>query len=57
MDVKETLINAKAKYNGSFPQQQLPMSRKNRVWRVACVEWADARTFFNYAPVRNSVIH
>ena len=57
MDTNGIINEAKLKYHGSFPQQQLPMSRKNRVWRVACVDWADARTFFNYAPVRNSVIH
>lgn len=57
MDINGVINEAKLKYHGSFPQQQLPMSRKNRVWRVACIDWADARTFFNYAPVRNSVIH
>lgn len=57
MDINGVINEAKLKYHGSFPQQQLPMSRKNRVWRVACVDWADSRTFFNYAPVRNSVIH
>ena len=57
MDINGVINEAKLKYHGSFPQQQLPMSRKNKVWRVACVDWADARTFFNYAPVRNSVIH
>lgn len=57
MDINGIINEAKLKYHGSFPQQQLPMSRKNRVWRVACIEWADSRTFFNYAPVRNSTIH
>lgn len=57
MNVNDTLDAAKKKYHGRFPQQQLPMSQKNRTWRVACVEWADARSFFNYAPVRNSTIH
>lgn len=54
MDIKEA---AKTKYNGRFPQQQLPMSKKNRVWRAAHLEWADSKTFYNYAPVRNSSIH
>ncbi len=54
MDIKEA---AKSKYNGRFPQQQLPMSKKNRVWRAAHLEWADSKTFFNYGPVRNSSIH
>lgn len=57
MNILETVNAAKTRYNGNFPQQQLPMSQKTRVWRVACIEWADARTFFNYAPVRNSAIH
>lgn len=57
MNLSGVLNEVKNKYHGGFPQQQLPMSRKNRTWRVACVEWANARTFFNYAPVRNSVIH
>lgn len=43
--------------NINLPQQQLPMSKKNRAWRKKHLDWADARTFFNYAPVRNSVIH
>ena len=48
---------AKSKYNGKLPQQQLPMSRKNKIWRAAHLEWADSKTFFNYSPVRNSSIH
>lgn len=43
--------------NINLPQQQLPMSKKTRAWRKQHLDWADARTFFNYAPVRNSVIH
>lgn len=54
MDVAQL---AKSKYNGKFPQQQLPMSRKNKIWRAAHLEWADSKTFFNYGPVRNSSIH
>lgn len=48
---------AKSKYHGKFPQQQIPYSKKNKVWRAAHLEWADSKTFFNYAPVRNSSIH
>ena len=40
-----------------FPAQQIPFSRKNKVWRKQCLDWADSKTFFNYSPVRNSVIH
>lgn len=54
MDIAEL---AKQKYHGKFPQQQLPMSKKNKVWRAAHLEWADSKTFFNYSPVRNSSIH
>lgn len=54
MDVAQL---AKSKYNGKFPQQQLPLSRKNKIWRAAHLEWADSKTFFNYGPVRNSSIH
>lgn len=43
--------------NINLPQQQLPMSQKGKKWRKMHLDWADARTFFNYAPVRNSVIH
>jgi hypothetical protein len=47
---------AKNKYKGKFPQQQIPFSKKNKVWRAAHLEWADSKTFFNYTPVRNSSI-
>ena len=40
-----------------FPPQQLSFSRKNKKWRKQCVDWADSKTFFNYSPVRNSVVH
>lgn len=43
--------------NISLPQQQLPMSQKGRKWRKLHLDWADSRTFFNYAPVRNSTVH
>lgn len=40
-----------------LPPQQLPYSKKNRKWRVMHLDWADSKTFFNFSPVRNSVIH
>lgn len=43
--------------NINIPQQQLPMSKKTTKWRRQHLDWADAKTFFNYAPVRNSTIH
>lgn len=47
----------KTKYGNKFPPQQLPISKKGKEWRMAHLEWADGKTFFNYNPVRNSVIH
>ena len=41
----------------NLPPQQLPFSRKNKRWRAAHLDWADSKTFFNYSPVRKSVIH
>ena len=57
MGINGVIKEAKLKYKGNFPQQQLPFNKKNRVWRIACVDWADNRSFFNYSPVRNSTIH
>ena len=41
----------------NLPPQQLPFSKKNKVWRKAHLDWADSKTFFNYNLVRKSVIH
>lgn len=41
----------------NFPRQQLPYRAKTKAWRKRCVDWGDAKTFFNYSPVRKSVIH
>lgn len=43
--------------NVTLPPQQLPFSKKNKAWRKAHLDWADSKTFFNYSPVRKSVIH
>lgn len=40
-----------------FPPQQLPFSRKTKAWRKKHCDWASSRAFFNYSPVRNSVLH
>lgn len=40
-----------------FPRQQLSMSKKTEAWRRSCVDWASNRLYFNYAPVRRSVVH
>lgn len=41
----------------NLPPQQLPFNRKNKAWRRKHLDWADNRTFFNYNPVRKSMIH
>lgn len=40
-----------------YPPQQLPFNRKNKLWRKKVLDWADSKTFFNYSPVRKSVVH
>jgi len=40
-----------------LPPQQIPFSKKTKEWRKKHLDWADGKTFFNYSPVRNSVIH
>lgn len=40
-----------------LPPQQIPISKKNKEWRKACINWADSKSFFNYSLVRKSVIH
>ena len=41
----------------NFPRQQLSYKSKTVKWRKSCVQWADNKTFFNYSPVRKSVLH
>lgn len=40
-----------------FPPQQLPFSRKTKVWRKKHCDWASSKAFFDYSPVRKSVLH
>lgn len=40
----------------NFPRQQLSFKAKSKAWRKTCVDWGDSKTFFNYSPVRRSVI-
>lgn len=40
-----------------FPKQVLPSKAKGIKWGEQCVEWASNRTYFNYSPVRHSVVH
>ena len=41
----------------NFPPQRLSWRAKNKKWRKQNIDWADSKTFFNYSPVRKSVIH
>lgn len=41
----------------NFPRQQLSFKAKSKAWRKSMLDWADSKTFFNYSPVRKSVIH
>ena len=43
--------------NVQFPPQQLSSSRKNNVWKRQCVDFADSKLHFNYAFVRQSILH
>ena len=36
----------------NLPPQQLPLKKKNKVWRKKIMDWADSKTFFNYSLVR-----
>lgn len=43
--------------NWGFPRQMLSFRSKNKAWRRSCISWGADKTYFNYAPVRNSVHH
>ena len=40
---------------GGFPPQQLPFSRKNKVWRKKCVDFGDDHSLLHYHLTRKSV--
>lgn len=40
-----------------FPPQQLPFYKKTKAWRKKHCDWAASKAFFNYSPVRKSVLH
>lgn len=40
-----------------FPPQQLPLTKKGNTWRMQCVDFADSKLRFNYASVRQSILH
>lgn len=41
----------------NWPPQQLPFSKKNKIWRKKHLDWADNKSFHNYSLVRKSVMH
>lgn len=41
----------------NLPSEQVPMAKKTREWRRKHLDWADRRGFYNYSPVRQSVLH
>lgn len=41
----------------NLPPQQLSFRAKNKAWRKKHLDWGDSKTFFNYSPVRKSVLH
>ena len=41
----------------AFPRQQLSFKKKTKEWGKKCVDWASDHSYFNYAPVRSSVVN
>jgi len=41
----------------NFPRQMLPYTKKTKQWMEDCVRWAQNKTYFNFALVRNTIIH
>lgn len=41
----------------ALPSQKLPFRSKGKKWRRENIDWAATRTYFNYSPVRKSVVH
>ena len=44
-------------FSEHFPSQKIPSKSKGKEWRKAVVDWAAKRTYFNYSPVRQDVVH
>jgi len=40
-----------------LPQQQIPMSKKNKKWKESHLDWADSKSFFNNSPIRSSIMN
>lgn len=44
-------------FHSGFPSQQLSYKRKTKKWAEDCVAWGADRHYFDYSPVRKSVVH
>lgn len=44
-------------YIYGFPRQQLSYKKKTKEWAKGCVDWAANKHYFDYAPIRKSVVH
>ena len=44
-------------FTASFPAQKLPYKSKGKAWREQCVDWGASRSYFNYSPIRQSVVN
>lgn len=44
-------------FHSGFPSQQLSYKRKTKKWAEGCVAWGADRHYFDYSPVRKSVVH
>lgn len=40
-----------------FPRQQISFKKKTKEWGKKCVDWVSDHSYFNYAPVRTSVVN
>ena len=43
--------------NVTFPAQRISSKAKGKKWRENVLQWASKRTYFNYSPVRQDVVH
>ena len=41
----------------TFPRQNIPFKSKGTKWRRANVDWGASRTYFNYSPIRQNIVH
>lgn len=44
-------------FKTGFPRQQLSYKRKTKEWAKQCVDWGSNRNYFDYSPVRKSVVN